>query len=340
MDKVSIIIPIYNGEKYLKRCLDSILAQTYENIELVCVNDGSKDGTLDILKEYQKNDSRVIIIDKKNTGVSDSRNLGIKKSTGQYIAFCDADDMYEKNYIEKLYTFLTKKNVDAVRCNFRVIDENDNQTDKGDLSELNNKTYSSEKIKKIIIPMALNGKWPCFSYLIFVKKEKVKNIKFPTDIHMMEDVVFYLNLLLNLDNIFVTNECLYTIMYNQEGATNSVKNYERNILNIIDVNKYIVEILKNNYLFDLTKIKNLNFNHLNAISDFIFKTYLYDKNKSIDMCKNLSLNKYFIKMIDNVDLNNISIERKLILRYIRNQNFKILKYYLNIRKIIYKLKRL
>lgn len=339
MEKISIIIPIYNGEKYLNRCIDSVLNQSYKNIEIICINDGSKDKTLDILKNYQKNDSRIIVIDKKNTGVSDSRNIGIEKSTGKYIAFCDADDIYEKNYIETLYTLLIRKNVDAVRCNFRVIDESNNQIDKGDLSELNNKIYTSKNIKNIIIPMALNGKWPCFSYLIFTKKEKVKNIKFPTDIHMMEDVVFYLNLLLNLDSIYITNKCLYTIMFNQEGATNSFKNYERNILNIIDVNKYIVEILKKNNMFDSNNVKNLNFNHLNAISDFIFKTYLYDKNKAIYICKNLSLNTYFIKMVDNVNLNNINIQRRVILKNIKNKKMITLKFYLMIRKIFYKLKR-
>ena len=100
MDKVSIIIPVFNGEKYLARCIDSLLNQSYENNEYIFVNDGSIDHTLNILKKFQQKDKRIVIINKENTGVSDSRNQGIKKAKGKYICFCDADDMYEKKYIE------------------------------------------------------------------------------------------------------------------------------------------------------------------------------------------------------------------------------------------------
>lgn len=105
MDKsnplVSIIIPVYNVEKYLRTCLDSILNQTYKNIEVICVNDGSPDNSISILNEYASRDKRVIVFDEPNKGVASARNLGIEKATGQLLTFADADDWWELNAFEQ-----------------------------------------------------------------------------------------------------------------------------------------------------------------------------------------------------------------------------------------------
>ncbi|KHS57836.1 glycosyl transferase family 2 [Terrisporobacter othiniensis] len=103
MDKVSIIVPIFNSEKYLRTSIESILNQSYKNFELILINDGSSDGSLDICKEYIDKDERIVLINKNNEGVSSARNEGIDKSTGKYIVFCDSDDYIEKNYFKYLY---------------------------------------------------------------------------------------------------------------------------------------------------------------------------------------------------------------------------------------------
>ena len=112
---VSIIIPAYNAEKTIKRCVESILNQTYKNLEVIVINDGSKDRTLDVLKNVV--DSRVKVITKDNGGASSARNDGLKASKGKYIAFCDADDFYDKNYLSKLIS-LFEKDVCLTSCNF------------------------------------------------------------------------------------------------------------------------------------------------------------------------------------------------------------------------------
>lgn len=99
---VSIIVPIYNTEQYLKRCLDSILNQTHRNLEIILVDDGSTDKTPDIIKEYTKKDSRIITLHQKNQGQSTARNNGLKKATGKYISFIDSDDEVKNDFIEKL----------------------------------------------------------------------------------------------------------------------------------------------------------------------------------------------------------------------------------------------
>ncbi len=337
MDKVSIIVPIYNGEKYLERCLDSLVKQTYKNIEILCLNDGSTDGSIKILKKYQKKDNRIIVIDKENSGVSDTRNIGIDKASGKYICFCDCDDLYEENYIELMYNSAKDHNVDIVKCNYKVIDTNNNLIDTGNINDLANRKYSNEMIKKEIIPKCLDGSIPCFCYLIIIKKSALKAL-FPLDIAMMEDVVFYLRLLIKTKNMYIIDDALYTIMYNPEGATNNTKNYERNILNTITVNKYIKdELNKNNILTDELSMC-LNVSTLNSISDFIFKYYLAGKKDTIKLCKNIR-NDDYIKIVDTTNLELINIQRKLIIKYIKEKKYNLLKIYMSLRKIIYKLRR-
>lgn len=103
MIKISIIVPVYNTEKYLKKCLDSLINQTLKDIEIICINDGSPDNSLKILKEYEKKDKRIKIIDQENQGVSVARNNGIKIANGEYIGFVDSDDYVDLDFYEKLY---------------------------------------------------------------------------------------------------------------------------------------------------------------------------------------------------------------------------------------------
>lgn len=111
MEKVSVIIPIYNAEKRIEKCLDSILNQKYDNIEIICVNDGSTDDTTRILEVYSNNDSRIIVINKENEGVSKARNTGIENATGKYIVFIDADDTIEADMIKRLVEEITEKKI-------------------------------------------------------------------------------------------------------------------------------------------------------------------------------------------------------------------------------------
>jgi glycosyltransferase involved in cell wall biosynthesis len=111
--KVSIIIPVYNAEVYLRQCLDSVISQTLRDIEIICVNDGSNDGSLEILREYEINDSRIIVFDQQNSGAGPSRNKGIENAKGEYIAFLDPDDWYPKSDIlEIMYSKAVKYHAD------------------------------------------------------------------------------------------------------------------------------------------------------------------------------------------------------------------------------------
>lgn len=131
---VSIIIPVYNGHKYLCNCVDSVLAQTYKNLEIILINDGSTDNSLDICKEYAKNDDRIKIVNlPQNSGQSYARNAGVKSATGTWIAFCDNDDSYEPEMIEVLVKNARENNVKISGCgNYR---HENNQTIKCNLND-------------------------------------------------------------------------------------------------------------------------------------------------------------------------------------------------------------
>lgn len=118
-DLISVIIPIYNAEKYIKNCIESVCKQTYRNLEILCINDGSSDNSLSVLKEL--NDSRINIITKQNSGVSDTRNYGINISNGKYVTFLDADDFLDENYIEVMYNALKETNSELAVSGYKEI---------------------------------------------------------------------------------------------------------------------------------------------------------------------------------------------------------------------------
>lgn len=118
MINISVIIPVYNTEIYLRECLDSVIAQTLYNIEIICINDGSMDNSLKILKEYQEKDKRIKIINQENMGLSEARNAGLKVATGEYVHFLDSDDLYlDNNCLNKMYSLARINSVDILFFN-------------------------------------------------------------------------------------------------------------------------------------------------------------------------------------------------------------------------------
>lgn len=136
--KVSIIIPVFNTKDYLTRCLQSVCKQTYSNLEIICVDDGSTDGSENIVDEFAKTDSRVIAIHQENSGESAARNAGLKIATGSYIAFMDCDDWVELDMWENMVKSMEEKNVDLVACGYFM------DSDQGSRIAENKKTISDE----------------------------------------------------------------------------------------------------------------------------------------------------------------------------------------------------
>lgn len=133
-DLISVIVPVYKVERYLCRCVDSIIAQTYTNLQIILVDDGSPDGSGAICDDYAAKDSRITVIHKKNGGLSDARNEGLVAACGSYIGFVDSDDYIAVDMYEKLYKAIVACNADMSVCNFRYVDENGNNIEERNIA--------------------------------------------------------------------------------------------------------------------------------------------------------------------------------------------------------------
>ena len=224
--KISIIVPVYNIEKYLSQCIESIINQNYKNIEIILVNDGSTDKSGDICDSYSLKDNRIKVIHKKNEGVSIARNTGLKVATGEYIAFVDGDDLVHKDIYTKLINVINNSKYDLVMCRFyRSFFNEENKIEDEPLEE--GEYERNEVFEKLILPMIGNdfkntGKtlimgaiWRCLYKKEIIKKNK---IEFPV-INIAEDMLFHLNYLGYCNYVYVEKEPLYYYRYNNNSAT-------------------------------------------------------------------------------------------------------------------------
>ena len=118
---VSIILPVYNAQNHIARCLDSICAQTWQNLEIIVLNDGSKDQSLPVCQEYRSRDQRILLVDKANSGVSDTRNLGLKLASGEYVQFVDSDDYIDPDFTQNLVTAAQEHHADLVIAPYKMV---------------------------------------------------------------------------------------------------------------------------------------------------------------------------------------------------------------------------
>lgn len=124
--KISVIVAVYNTEKYIEKCLRSLLNQTYQNLEIIVVDDGSTDNSKEVLKKYSHNDKIKLIYNKKNSGLSYSRNVGLENATGDYIGYIDSDDYVDLDYYEKLIQAIIENKADIAICDMKIVDEETN----------------------------------------------------------------------------------------------------------------------------------------------------------------------------------------------------------------------
>ena len=205
MEKISVIIPIYNMQDYLNDCLNSVIASSYKNIEILCVNDCSTDKSIDILQEYQKKDERIrIITHEQNKGLGGARNSGIEAATGEYIVFVDSDDVISDNMIEELYDYINQTQADLVFCDIMLLDDRSLKPYKPvhDLKYVRDKILEPQKNFAPFVniwPSAWNKIW---------KKSIIEYIRFPENIYY-EDHLFYYKYLFKCNKVAYLDKPLY-----------------------------------------------------------------------------------------------------------------------------------
>ncbi len=242
--KYSIIIPVYNVEKYLKRCLDSLVGQSYENIEIIAVDDGSKDNSLNILQEYEKKYKNIIVVSQKNQGSFMARTNGIKIATGDYCLFVDSDDWINNDTIEKINRYITEyKNVDIIKFRFVYEPSKKIQTE----YSKNNHILSEEEKKEIYRDLLLTTKYNNLCNEVFKRKlYSVDNLILDRRISYGEDLLVNLNIFYRAKKIVLINDPLYHYLLNDDSITHKVTpdNIARNITDNIAVNKERLNYIK------------------------------------------------------------------------------------------------
>ncbi len=192
---ISIIVPIYNTEKYLKECIDSIIAQTYENLEIILVDDGSPDNCPEICDSYCKKDGRITVIHKTNSGVSDARNQGLNAAKGEYVVFVDSDDYVKPDYIETLFKHANADVVVSASsvCGYFKVEE---------------VIKNLEEIGGFVAP-----------YHKLYKKEAIESVSFPSGIRIGEDILFNIDVLCAIKDVVYIDYSGYIIRENPASVT-------------------------------------------------------------------------------------------------------------------------
>lgn len=223
---ISIVLPVYNAEKYVRKCIESVIEQTYPAWELIIIDNGSEDGSYRICQEYAKKEERILLLHQyQNKGVSAARNLGVEKATGHYITFLDADDWLAKDYLESLVKTAKDTQSDMVVCNFQKVYDADREVEKEDNTanceivavqrQASVQTYHQGEYMEQCL---LNGYTHCWGVLY--KSSLLDGIRFPAGITIGEDVLFLIDVILQAQKIVVTEYDGYRYYLNEQGAMN------------------------------------------------------------------------------------------------------------------------
>lgn len=238
-DLISVIVPIYNVERYLDRCIKSILNQTYHNIEVVLVNDGSIDGSGSVCERYQKVDYRVKVIHQENAGPSTARNKALREATGKFITFVDADDYVANDYIMYLYELLISKDADIACCN--------TQNFEGNVIVESKKKKRSEYVMKsedALCEMLYEKKFSNSVWGKLYKREMICGIIFPEG-KIFEDMYTTYKIVLNSKKVVYGNLKKYYYMKHENSIMSTTKFHAR--MQVIDAENELIRYLKNGY---------------------------------------------------------------------------------------------
>ncbi len=345
--KVSVIIPVYQAEKYLTKCLESILNQTYENIEVILIDDGSKDNSLAICNKYKELDSRVFVIKQGNSGVSKARNVGINSAKGDYVFFVDSDDWIENNTLEKLVYEIKENNLDCIGFNY--IKEYENYSIKNTSYILEEKIYRGDDCQDVARKaIGLVGEElkniEAFNFMaspcskIYKKSIIVDNGIYFEDIRQIgsfEDGLFNIAFFLNCKSFMYKNDYYYH--YRKTNYQSITSTYRENVLNKqinqLELIKKVAEIDSNKFFYEAYQ------NRISFLSMEYFVNVVMSEKKFVEKYREIAMlfkNKEYVRALKNFSLKHLSLKWKMYYFFIKNK--MILGIY-SLSFIIVKLKR-
>ena len=264
MVKVSVVVPVYNMEKYLDECLSSLVNQTFKDYEIIVINDGSKDSSLEIMNDYKKNYSKLIkVFSNENQGISKTRNFGIEKSNGEYITFIDSDDYVGKTFLEDMYNKIITTKSDICICDYYTVNES-NEVKEYKLSNFDDSSIKNNPQLLFIINSSPWNK--------LYKKSLFKDLKF--EVIKYEDLLLIPKLLVYSKKITKLNKCLnyYRIRENSETTT-----HDRKVFDILKILGDLNNFFKDKDLFDNCYLEIEYFNIYRVTMYIIQQRYQQDR---------------------------------------------------------------
>ncbi len=250
MVAISIVIPVYNIEKYLRECLNSLVNQTFKDFEVICVNDGSKDNSLEILNEYAQKDSRFKVVSQENSGSGSARNNGLSQAQGKYVQFLDGDDYFEPKMLETLYNLAEENGLDIAVCSSKKVDDEGNITEtKNPNSPLNlaklklNKVYSYKDYPDDVFSLINSAPWN----KLYLRKMLTENKLLFPKLTGPDDLCFVYMATVCAKRIMAIDEAFINYRYNRPGSAYTYR--ANSAINIIRVALHLKEFLEKKGIF-------------------------------------------------------------------------------------------
>ena len=310
MKKVSVIVPFYNVEEYIEKCIKSLVEQSLEDIEIILINDGSKDGSEEIAKKYKsKYPNKIVYLKKENGGLSDARNYALPYATGEYIAFLDSDDYVEEEMYKEMYETAIMDRADMVECDY--------------LWEYPEETIASKgRAYKDRRDMILNARVVAWNKLIKRELLERTKIKFPVGLRY-EDVEFFYKLIPYINTISIVKKPFIHYVQRENSISNTQTSKTAQIIDVLD---NVIEFYKEKNIFDNYK-NELEYNYAryllcSSMLRMIMIEEKEERDKTVKLAWN-KLNERFQKWKENPYLKEKGLKNK----YMKSVNEKTLKIY-------------
>lgn len=221
MDKITVIIPVYNVEEYLRRCIDSVINQTYRNLEIICINDGSTDNCGKILDEYAKKDDRIIVIHQKNKGVAAAKNRGLEIMTGSHVGFVDSDDWIEPEFFEEAHAEIIKNNAD-IFCSGIYEDKDDICTKRENKLAVKNGILDRNDVLLYVFKRDYYKNFGAYLWNKLFRAELFECVRFDEQLKVAEDILAFVECVLKGKKFVYTDKAYYHYFQRSTSLIHSV----------------------------------------------------------------------------------------------------------------------
>lgn len=243
MKKISIIVPVYNVEKYVEKCIQSLINQSYKNIEIILVDDGSNDRSNKIIDEYAKVDSRILTIHQKNKGVSAARNAGLKVATGEYVGFVDPDDYVDYQMYETMLKKIELNMSDLAVCGFSKVTE---LSDKEEIFEIKDELLSPKKCVEDLFDFRGGYAIKPSVWNKLFRRDKIGDLKFDENIGISEVLKFVVQYILKCNSIVYVKQAFYKNLQ-RDGSITRSKGKAAQIIKTVEIDNFVYDEIKKIY---------------------------------------------------------------------------------------------